>query len=127
MVQAKQEYTATGRRKTSVARVWLRPGTGEILVNRRAVREFFPNEATICYIAQPLKLTNTSETYDIFAMVKGGGIIGQAGALRHAISRALASVEMAHREVLKDAGCLTRDARMKERKKPGLHGARRGT
>ena len=125
MVQTAQEYTATGRRKTSVARVWLRPGSGDVLVNRRAMHEFFPNKATIAYIEQPLKLTNSSETYDIFAKVKGGGIIGQAGALRHAISRALASVESGNREVLKDAGCLTRDARMKERKKPGQPGARK--
>ncbi len=125
MVEATQEYTATGRRKTAVARVWLRPGNGQVLVNRREMKEFFPNEATRCFIEQPLKLTNSHESYDIFAKVKGGGVTGQAGALRHAISRALASVETSNREVLKDAGCLTRDARMKERKKPGQPGARK--
>lgn len=125
MVNATQEFTATGRRKTAVSHVWLRPGSGKITVNGRPGDEFFANVATRCFIDQPLLLTNTKETYDIVASVKGGGPTGQAGALRHAISRALASVDPAHREVLKDAGCLTRDPRMKERKKPGQPGARK--
>ncbi len=125
MVDATQEYTATGRRKTAVAHVWLRPGSGKMTVNGRPGEEFFTSVATRCFLDQPLLITSTKETYDIIAKVKGGGPTGQAGAVRHAVSRALASVDPAHREVLKDAGCLTRDPRMKERKKPGQPGARK--
>ena len=119
------EYSATGRRKTAVARVRLRPGSGKWLVNRRDLHEYFPGEALVNYIAQPLKLTNTTEKFDILAKLSGGGITGQAGALRHALARALSIADGSLREVLKNSGCLTRDARMKERKKPGQPGARK--
>ncbi|MFT5239508.1 MAG: small subunit ribosomal protein S9 [Candidatus Promineifilaceae bacterium] len=125
MVKAIEEHTATGRRKTAVAHVWLRPGTGKITINKRGYTEFFTSIATRCFIEQPLELTSTKTQYDITAIVKGGGPTGQAGAVRHAVSRALAASDHAHREVLKDAGCLTRDPRMKERKKPGQPGARK--
>jgi small subunit ribosomal protein S9 len=120
-----QEYCDTGRRKTSVARVRLVEGTGSCKVNRRELTEYFPSEALIQYISQPLQLTNMQEKFDISATLKGGGIAGQAGALRHAVARALTVADGSLREVLKNSGCLTRDARMKERKKPGQPGARK--
>jgi len=120
-----QEFSATGRRKTSVARVRLVEGTGSCKVNRRELTEYFPSEALIQYISQPLQLTNMQEKFDISATIKGGGIAGQAGALRHAVARALTVADSSLREVLKNSGCLTRDARMKERKKPGQPGARK--
>jgi small subunit ribosomal protein S9 len=120
-----QEFCATGRRKTSVARVRLVEGTGSCKVNRRELTEYFPSEALIQYISQPLQLTNMQEKFDISATLKGGGIAGQAGALRHAVARALTVADSSLREVLKNSGCLTRDARMKERKKPGQPGARK--
>jgi small subunit ribosomal protein S9 len=120
-----EEYSATGRRKTAVARVSLRPGSGKWQVNRRGLREYFPGEALANYIEQPLKLTNTREKFDVLAKLSGGGISGQAGALRHALARALSIADGSLREVLKNSGCLTRDARMKERKKAGQPGARK--
>jgi small subunit ribosomal protein S9 len=120
-----QEFCATGRRKTSVARVRLVEGTGSCKVNRRELTEYFPSEALIQYISQPLQLTNMQDKFDISATLKGGGIAGQAGALRHAVARALTVADGSLREVLKNSGCLTRDARMKERKKPGQPGARK--
>ncbi len=117
--------SATGRRKTAVAHVELVRGTGKISVNHRAFEEYFPNEAIRDYLLQPLKLVGLLETYDLRAFVKGGGITGQAGAVRHALSRALVAADSALRKPLKDQGCLTRDPRMKERKKPGQPGARR--
>ncbi len=125
MADKPQEFSATGRRKTSVARVRLVEGTGSCKVNRRELTEYFPSEALIQYISQPLQLTNMQDKFDISATLKGGGIAGQAGALRHAVARALTVADSSLREVLKNSGCLTRDARMKERKKPGQPGARK--
>jgi small subunit ribosomal protein S9 len=125
VVEKKEEYGATGRRKTAVARVRLVAGEGNWQVNRRALEEYFPNEALRNYIVQPLDLTNTTGKYDIRAKLTGGGVSGQAGALRHALARALATADASLREVLKNSGCLTRDARMKERKKSGQPGARK--
>jgi small subunit ribosomal protein S9 len=119
------KHAATGRRKTSVARAELVPGTGKGKVNKREIKDYFHSEALVIYIEQPLKLTNTLGKFDLVARVSGGGISGQAGALRHAIARALVISDASLREVLKDSGCLTRDARMKERKKPGQPGARK--
>ena len=123
--QEKVGCSATGRRKTAVARVTLMPGTGKWKVNRRDINDYFCSEALMKYIEQPLKLTNTREKFDITAKCVGGGIAGQAGALRHGLARALALADGSLREVLKNSGCLTRDSRMKERKKPGQPGARR--
>jgi len=118
-------YEATGRRKTAVARVKLVPGTGNWKVNLRELGEYFKSDALCNYIKQPLALTNTLGKFDIYAKLSGGGISGQAGALRHAIARALTVADASLREVLKGSGCLTRDARMKERKKAGQPGARK--
>lgn len=117
--------SATGRRKTAVARVQLRQGEGKWKINRREFTEFFDSEAVRIFIQQPLKLTNMVGKFDVVAQVSGGGITGQAGALRHAISRALIVSDATLRGVLKSAGCLTRDQRMKERKKAGQPGARK--
>jgi small subunit ribosomal protein S9 len=125
VADAKTEYSATGRRKTSVARVTLKSGSGEWKINKRPLDDYFPSEALRNFIAQPLKLTNMQDGFDIAAKVSGGGIAGQAGAVRHAIARALTTADGSLREVLKNSGCLTRDARMKERKKPGQPGARK--
>lgn len=125
MAEKAQEFSATGRRKTAVARVRLVEGTGTCKVNKRELTEYFPSEALLQYIVQPLELTNTLEKYDVSATLKGGGMAGQAGALRHAVARALTVADSSLREVLKNSGCLTRDARMKERKKPGQPGARK--
>jgi small subunit ribosomal protein S9 len=125
VAENKNAFVATGRRKTAVARVWLNSGTGKRLVNRRKFDDYFPSEALRNYIEQPLKLTNTSEKFDISAKVSGGGITGQAGALRHALARAVSAADTSLREVLKNSGCLTRDSRMKERKKAGQPGARK--
>lgn len=117
---------ATGRRKTAVARVRLVAGTGKWSVNGRDVVELFPSEATRAFMAQPLNLTATTEKFDVIAYTSGGGTSGQAGAVRHALARALCEADReAYRSTLKSAGCLTRDPRMKERKKPGQPGARR--
>ncbi len=116
---------ATGRRKTAVARVQLIEGTGVCEVNRRDIKGYFNNDALVTYIFQPLKIAGVENKYDIRAFASGGGITGQAGAVRHAISRALCLADATLRGPLKAAGCLTRDPRMKERKKPGLRGARR--
>ena len=119
------EFYATGRRKTSTARVFLRPGTGAVSINRRAFIEFFPTEALRTQIRRPLVLTETTETFDILATVAGGGVSGQAGAVRLGISRALVRYNLELRKKLKEEGLLTRDARAKERKKYGLAGARK--
>ena len=125
MADNKEECTATGRRKTSVATVRLTAGSGQWQVNRRALDDYFPSEALRNFILQPMKLTNTQEKYDIRARLSGGGIGGQAGAVRHALARALSLADNSLRDVLKNSGCLTRDGRMKERKKPGQPGARK--
>jgi small subunit ribosomal protein S9 len=117
-------FYATGRRKTSVARVWVRPGSGRIVVNRRAFEDYFPRETLRMIIAQPLQITNTLGQFDVLTTVKGGGPSGQAGAVRHGISRALARYDDKLRLPLKKAGLLTRDPRMRERKKYGQPGAR---
>ncbi len=116
---------ATGRRKTAVARVHLLPGTGAVTVNGETFEKRFPVESVRQAILQPLDIVNLSGKFDLRAWVKGGGTVGQAGALRLALARALVRVEAGHREALKASGCLTRDPRMKERKKPGRPGARR--
>ena len=122
---AVSQYYATGRRKTSTARVFLRPGTGAISVNHRAFEAFFPIEAQRVIIRQPLLLTETADKFDVLATVDGGGVTGQAGALRLGIARALVQYNAELRQRLKDEGLLTRDARAKERKKYGMAGARK--
>ena len=117
--------SATGRRKTAVARVRLVPGSGKWSLNRRPLDDYFDSEALRNYIVQPLTLTNMQGKFDVAARLAGGGITGQAGALRHALARALTQADTSLREVLKASGCLTRDSRMKERKKPGQPGARK--
>ncbi|OCS88033.1 30S ribosomal protein S9 [Caryophanon tenue] len=122
---AQVQYIGTGRRKSSVARVRLVPGEGTIVINKRDITEYVPFETLREIIKQPLVATETVGSYDIHVNVNGGGYTGQAGAIRHGIARALLQVDPAFRPVLKAAGFLTRDARMKERKKYGLKGARR--
>ena len=119
------EYYGTGRRKTSTARVFLRPGSGAISVNRRTFDAFFPSEALRTQIRRPLILTETADRFDILATVAGGGVSGQAGAVRLGISRALVEYNLELRKKLKEEGMLTRDARAKERKKYGMAGARK--
>jgi small subunit ribosomal protein S9 len=121
---ADTQYYGTGRRKTSVARVYLRPGKGEIKVNKREFEDYFPNEALRMIIRQPLTLTESVENFDILVNVCGGGISGQAGAVRHGITRALLEFNGDLRPTLKKAGLVTRDPRKKERKKYGQKGAR---
>ena len=119
------QYQGTGRRKTSVARVRLLPGTGKFIVNGRTVEEYFNFETLRREVQRPLGLTNTAGKYDVIVRVEGGGFTGQAGAVRQGLSRALLQVDGEFRAVLKAAGFLTRDQRMKERKKYGLKAARR--
>ncbi len=118
------QYYGTGRRKTSVARVWLRPGRGQVKVNKRSLEEYFPRETHRLLIAQPLEVTGTASQFDVLVNVGGGGLSGQAGAVRHGIARALLTYDDKLRVQLKRAGFLTRDPRMKERKKYGQPGAR---
>ena len=125
MATATTEFIATGRRKTAVARVRLTSGVGKIFVNGKEFSVYFADESLRSYIEQPLELVNAKDQFDIQARLDGGGIAGQAGALRHGISRALVDANSENREVLKANGCLTRDGRMKERKKPGQPGARK--
>jgi small subunit ribosomal protein S9 len=122
---AEIQYYGTGRRKTSVARVYLRPGSGKIVVNRRDFDEYFPNQVLKMVIRQPLLLTETADKFDILINVKGGGPTGQAGAIRHGISRALLEYNGELRPQLKAVGFLTRDARKVERKKYGQPKARK--
>jgi small subunit ribosomal protein S9 len=122
---ASVQYYGTGRRKTSTARVFLRPGTGAISVNHRSFETFFPTEAQRTLIRRPLLLTETADKFDILATVAGGGVSGQAGAVRLGIARALVEYNTELRKRLKDEGLLTRDARAKERKKYGMAGARK--
>ena len=119
------QYYGTGRRKTSTARVYLRPGNGQITVNRREFNAYFPNEALQMIIRQPLRLTEMAEKFDILVNVDGGGRAGQAGAVRHGITRALLEFNSDLRPTLKKAGLITRDPRQKERKKYGQKGARK--
>ena len=122
---AKVTYDATGRRKSSVARVRLVPGEGNIIINDRELTKYFGLKTLELIIKQPLEATETVGKYDVLANVVGGGISGQAGAIRHGIARALLNVDADYRPILKSAGFLTRDPRMKERKKYGLKAARR--
>lgn len=121
----KVQYFGTGRRKTSVARVRLIPGDGKILINKVKLEDYFGLEPQRREVRRPLELTNTFGKYDVIVKVEGGGFTGQAGAIRHGISRALLQADKEYRAILKPAGFLTRDSRMKERKKYGLKGARR--
>jgi len=117
-------YYATGRRKTSVARTWLTPGNGDILINNRTVDDYFPVESAKIIMSQPLTLTNNAGSFDVRITVNGGGISGQVGAIRHGITRALIQADPDLRTVLKKAGFVKRDPRVKERKKYGQKGAR---
>ncbi|HHU21363.1 MAG TPA: 30S ribosomal protein S9 [Acholeplasma sp.] len=119
------QYYGTGRRKSSIARVRLIPGTGEITINGRKFVDYIPSPATRLDVLQPLELTNTTNSYNVLVNVRGGGITGQAGAIRHGITRALLELNPNFRPVLKQAGLITRDPRAKERKKYGLKKARR--
>ena len=119
------QFYGTGRRKTSTARVFLRPGSGTLTINRRKFEEFFPTEALRTQIKTPLVLTETADKFDILATVAGGGVSGQAGAVRLGIARALVTYNLELRKALKTEGLLTRDARAKERKKYGMAGARK--
>ena len=119
------KYDGTGRRKSSVARVYLVPGSGKITINKEDIDKYFGLETLKVVVRQPLELTGTLDKFDVLVNVKGGGYTGQAGAIRHGISRALLEVDEEYRPALKKAGFLTRDPRMKERKKYGLKKARR--
>lgn len=125
MAKAAERYYGTGRRKKSVARVYVMPGKGKITINKRDIDEYFGLETLKVIVRQPLVATQTEGKYDIVVNVKGGGYTGQAGAIRHGLSRALLKVDEEFRPTLKKEGYLTRDPRMKERKKYGLKGARR--
>ena len=126
MAKDTSRFYGTGRRKSSVARVYLMPGTGKVTVNKRDIEEYFGLETLKVVVRQPLELTNTADKFDVLVNVRGGGFTGQAGAIRHGISRALLQADSEeYRPLLKKAGFLTRDPRMKERKKYGLKAARR--
>ena len=118
------QYYGTGRRKSATARVYLRPGTGEVRVNRKTFEQYFPNQTLRMIIRQPLQLTDTASKFDVVVNVAGGGPAGQAGAVRHGITRALMEFNSDLRRALKQAGLVTRDPRIKERKKYGQKGAR---
>ncbi|MCD8083023.1 MAG: 30S ribosomal protein S9 [Clostridiales bacterium] len=119
------KYYGTGRRKKSIARVYLVPGNGNITINKRTIDEYLGQETLKLIVRQPLVATETTDKFDVLVNVRGGGFSGQAGAIRHGISRALLHVDADYRPILKKAGYLTRDPRMKERKKYGLKAARR--
>ncbi len=123
--KASERYYGTGRRKSSVARVYIMPGKGEITINKRGIDEYFGLETLKKIVRQPFEATNTNEKFDVLVNVHGGGYTGQAGAIRHGISRALVKADAEYRPALKAEGFLTRDPRMKERKKYGLKAARR--
>ena len=125
MAKAATKFHGTGRRKKSIARVYMTPGKGNIIVNKRELDDYFGLETLKVIVRQPLVATDTVDKFDILVNVKGGGYTGQAGAIRHGIARALLTVDNDYRPVLKKAGYLTRDPRMKERKKYGLKAARR--
>ena len=122
---SEERYYGTGRRKTSVARVWLMPGEGNVTINKRSIDDYLKRETAKMIIRQPLELTETLGKFDIYVNVRGGGISGQAGAIKHGISRALLAVNPEFRPLLKKSGFLTRDSRVKERKKYGQPGARK--
>jgi small subunit ribosomal protein S9 len=118
-------YYATGKRKTSIARVWLKPGDGKVTINKRSIDDYLKRETAKMIIRQPLELTETLGKFDIYVNVRGGGMSGQAGAIKHGISKALLEVNPDFRPLLKKNGFLTRDSRIKERKKYGQPGARK--
>ena len=120
-----QIHAATGKRKTSTARVWMREGTGKITINKQGIDQYYLRATSKMIIRQPLELTGNSNSFDITVIVCGGGLSGQAGATRHGIARVLATIDQEWRQVLKKNGLLTRDARKKERKLPGQPGARK--
>ncbi|MDX9708210.1 MAG: 30S ribosomal protein S9 [Trichloromonas sp.] len=122
---AEQKFYATGKRKTSIARVWMKPGAGNIVVNNRSLDEFFGRETSKMVVRQPLELTDNVGKFDISVNVCGGGPSGQAGAIKHGITKALLDIDPELRAVLKKAGFITRDSRVKERKKYGKRAARR--
>ncbi|KSV59646.1 30S ribosomal protein S9 [Acetivibrio ethanolgignens] len=122
---ANAKYYGTGRRKSSIARVYLVPGTGKVTINKRDMDQYFGLETLKLIVRQPLAVTETADRFDVIVNVRGGGFTGQAGAIRHGISRALLQADSDYRPALKKAGFLTRDPRMKERKKYGLKAARR--
>lgn len=122
---AKANNYGTGRRKSSVARVYLVPGTGKVTINKKEMDQYFGLETLKLIVRQPLELTENLDKFDVLVNVRGGGFTGQAGAIRHGISRALIQLDIEYRPALKKAGFLTRDPRMKERKKYGLKAARR--
>lgn len=123
-MDAENVYYATGRRKSAIARTWLKPGSGEITINNRAVKDYFAVDSAKTIMMQPLELTNNAGNFDLRITVVGGGIIGQAGAIRHGITRTLMLVDPDLRPALKKAGFVKRDPRVKERKKYGQKGAR---
>jgi small subunit ribosomal protein S9 len=125
MASEEVQYSATGRRKNAIARIRLSPGKGEILINKRSLENYFPREAHRTLIHQPFQATSTAGQYSVSANVRGGGATGQAGAVRHGIARALLEINPAFRDPLRKEGLLTRDSRVKERKKYGQRGARR--
>ena len=125
MAKTAERYHGTGRRKKSIARVYLTPGKGNIIINKRDIDDYFGLETLKVIVRQPLAATDTVDKFDILVNVKGGGYTGQAGAIRHGIARALLTVDADYRPTLKKAGYLTRDPRMKERKKYGLKKARK--
>ena len=125
MAKSAAKYYGTGRRKKSIARVYLVPGKGEITINKRSIDDYFGLETLKVIVRQPLAATDTVDKFDVIVTVKGGGYTGQAGAVRHGIARALLQADADYRPTLKKAGYLTRDPRMKERKKYGLKAARR--
>jgi small subunit ribosomal protein S9 len=125
MTMAEQKFYATGKRKTSIARVWMKPGTGEITINKRTMDDYFGRPTSKMVVRQPLELTENIGKFDIDVNVSGGGPSGQAGAIKHGITKALLEVDPALRDSLKKAGFITRDSRIKERKKYGRRGARR--
>ncbi len=122
---AAASFYGTGKRKSSIARVWLKPGSGKITVNDKSLDEYFGRETSKMVVKQPLELTENSDKFDIFVTVKGGGDSGQAGAIKHGITKALLEADIALRGALKKAGFITRDSRVKERKKYGKAAARR--
>jgi small subunit ribosomal protein S9 len=122
---AQNQYYGTGRRKSSTARVFLKAGTGNIVINQRALTEYFGRETACMVVKQPLELVDMVEKFDLYITVKGGGISGQAGAIRHGITRALMEFDESLRPALRKAGFVTRDARKVERKKVGLRKARK--
>lgn len=122
---ATTKFYGTGRRKSSVARVYLTPGKGKVTINKKDMDDYFGLDTLKLIVNQPFVVTNSVDKYDVLVNVRGGGFTGQAGAIRHGISRALIEADAENRAALKKAGYLTRDSRMKERKKPGLKAARR--